>query len=150
MQVFSYLLDVYNTVIDTLLPYYHWYYQKFFVHNYLKNITITEEEINVKNEFNSVKKFVISKSDSDYLSKLDSIQTEFIECKKRHTFLIDYFDNVHDISEKLNFYLDPSGHFWDKPISEFPVEYYNLLFGIKPKIVEYMDDSDKLIQLEFK
>ena len=58
--------------------------------------------------------------------------------------------SVADISEKLNFYLDPSGHFWDKPISEFPVEYYNLLFGIKPKIVEYMDDSDKLIQVEFK
>ena len=145
MQILSYLLDVYNMTIDVLEPYYHWYYQKIFVH-YKVDLIITEEEINVKTEFNSIKKFVISSTQSDYLSKLDAIRTEFPKIRKRHIFLIDHLDKVHDISEKMVFYLDPLGHFWDKKIDDFPNEYYNLLFGIKPKIVEFMDDSNQLIQ----
>jgi len=147
MRILSKLLQLYNYTIDTLLPYYYWYYQKFFVHPYI-DLNVTQEFITISDSFSPVERFVINTSSKDYLSKLDLINTQFNTVTKRHVFLIDKFDKIYDITEKLSFYLDPLGHFWTKDIKNFPVEYYNLLFGIEPVIIEYLDDSKELIQIK--
>ena len=148
MWLVSKCLELYNNIKDYIVPLFLWYYQKWVIHPYIEGLFVDEIYISTKKEF-CVPKFLVSQCFLDYSRKNKSAEEQFETSRFVHVYATTRKGQIYDVSTVMNFYLDPSGNFWDKMFCEIPKFVFESLLDLDIEKVEYLDNNNALKCLEF-